>query len=427
MTETGLDAAERAIVAKVARRLIPFLAVLYFVSFLDRVNVGFAALTMNQDIGLDARAYGFGAGIFFIGYFIFEVPSNLIMKKVGARRWIARIMISWGIVSASMAFAAGPVSFWCLRFLLGLAEAGFFPGIILYLTYWFPKETRGRVMGGFLIAIPLSSALGAPLSTALLETSIFGLKGWQTMFIVEGVPAVLLGISVLFLMPDGPRSAKFLSPEERDRLAAVLDREGARATHASLRDGLMSGAVWRFALIYLGLVIGLYGFGFWAPQMVKSLGNLSTVQVGLVSMGPFALGALAMHYWGRRSDRSDKRALFLAIPAFVGAAGFAISAISTNPVLTMAAFTVAAIGIYAALPVFWTLPTAMLTGTAAAGGIALINSVGNLGGYVGPVAVGWLHARTGSYSGGMIALGVGLAAAGLLALTSHRTKATTTP
>jgi ACS family tartrate transporter-like MFS transporter len=420
MTETGLDAAERAIVAKVARRLIPFLAVLYFVSFLDRVNVGFAALTMNQDIGLDARAYGFGAGIFFIGYFIFEVPSNLIMKKVGARRWIARIMISWGLVSASMAFVTGPVSFWCLRFLLGLAEAGFFPGIILYLTYWFPKETRGRVMGGFLIAIPLSSALGAPLSTVLLETSILGLKGWQTMFIVEGVPAVLLGISVLFLMPDGPRDAKFLSPEERDRLAVVLDREGAQATHASLRDGLMSGAVWRFALIYLGIVIGLYGFGFWAPQMVKSLGNLSTVQVGLVSMGPFALGALAMHYWGRRSDRAGSRNVSLAIPAFVGAAGFAVSAISTDPVLTMAAFTVAAIGIYAALPVFWTLPTAVLTGTAAAGGIALINSVGNLGGYVGPVAVGWLHSTTGSYAGGMIVLGAGLAGAGLLALTGRR-------
>ncbi len=427
MTETGLDAAERAIVAKVARRLIPFLAVLYFVSFLDRVNVGFAALTMNQDIGLDARAYGFGAGIFFIGYFIFEVPSNLIMKKVGARRWIARIMISWGIVSSSMAFATGPVSFWCLRFLLGLAEAGFFPGIILYLTYWFPKETRGRVMGGFLIAIPLSSALGAPLSTALLETSIFGLKGWQTMFIVEGVPAVLLGISVLFLMPDGPRSAKFLSPEERDRLAAVLDREGAQATHASLRDGLMSGTVWRFALIYLGIVIGLYGFGFWAPQMVKSLGDLSTVQVGLVSMGPFALGALAMHYWGRRSDGAGSRNVSLAIAAFVGAAGFAVSAVSTDPVLTMAAFTVAAIGIYAALPVFWTLPTAMLTGTAAAGGIALINSVGNLGGYVGPVAVGWLHGTTGSYAGGMLVLGAGLVGAGLLALTGRRDAAPIQP
>jgi ACS family tartrate transporter-like MFS transporter len=423
MTGTTLDETERAIVAKVARRLIPCLAVLYFVSFLDRVNVGFAALTMNQDVGLSASAYGFGAGIFFLGYFIFEVPSNLIMKKVGARRWIARIMISWGLVSAAMAFVSGPVSFWCLRFLLGLAEAGFFPGMILYLTYWFPKETRGRVMGGFLIAIPLSSALGAPLSTMLLETSLFGLKGWQTMFIVEGLPAVLLGIAVLCLMPDGPRDAKFLTPEERERLAAVLEREGTQATHASLRDGLMSGAVWRFALIYLGLVIGLYGFGFWAPQMVKSLGTLSTLQVGLVTMGPFALGAIAMHIWGRRSDRSGDRNLALALPAFLGAAGFAASAASTDPVLTMAAFTVAAIGIYASLPVFWTLPTAILTGTAAAGGIALINSIGNLGGYVGPVAVGWLRDQTGSYSGGMIALGAGLACAGLLALTGRRASA----
>ena len=232
---SSLTAAERAIVGRAARRLIPFMALLYFISFLDRVNVGFAALTMNQDIGLSASAYGFGAGIFFIGYFLFEIPSNLIMKRVGARVWIARIMISWGILSAATAFVTGPVSFWIVRFLLGIAEAGFFPGMILYLTFWFPREVRGRVMAGFLIAVPLSSAIGAPLSTWLLGTSIFGLKGWQSMFLIEAAPAVILGIVVLFVLPDGPHKAKFLSAEEKTTLIALLEREGAQATHSSLK------------------------------------------------------------------------------------------------------------------------------------------------------------------------------------------------
>ncbi|WP_447752409.1 MFS transporter [Sphingopyxis fribergensis] len=415
MTETTLSAQERAIVTRAARRLIPFMALLYFISFLDRVNVGFAALTMNKDIGLSASAYGFGAGIFFIGYFLFEVPSNLIMRRVGARIWIARIMISWGILSAATAFVTGPVSFWIVRFLLGIAEAGFFPGMILYLTFWFPKEVRGRVTAGFLIAVPLSSAIGAPLSTFLLDTNILGLAGWQSMFLIEAIPALLLGVAVLFLLPNGPQDAKFLNDAERRTLTDLLAREQAEAPHSSLRAGLSSPAVWRYAFVYLGLVAGLYGFSFWAPQMIKAMGTLSNIEVGLLSIGPFALGALAMRYWGRRSDRDRGGPLYLVAPALLGAFGFFAAAFSTTPAVTLAMFVVAALGIYAALPVFWGRPAAMLTGAAAAGGIALINSIGNLGGYIGPFAVGWLHDQTGGYAAGMVALGAGLLMAGLLA------------
>ena len=413
---TTLTPKERAIVGRAARRLIPFMALLYFISFLDRVNVSFAALTMNQDIGLSASAYGFGAGIFFIGYFLFEVPSNLIMKKVGARIWIARIMISWGILSAATAFVTGPLSFWTVRFLLGIAEAGFFPGMILYLTFWFPREVRGRVMAGFLIAVPLSSAIGAPLSTFLLGTSIFGLAGWQTMFLIEAAPAVILGIAVLFLLPNGPQDAKFLNEEERQILTDVVAREQAEAPHSSLRAGLSSPIVWRYALVYLGLVAGLYGFSFWAPQMIKAMGDLSNVQVGLLSIGPFALGAIAMRYWGHRSDERQGGAFYLVAPSLLGAAGFFAAALFSAPVAIFAMFVIAALGIYAALPIFWGRPAAMLSGAAAAGGIALINSIGNLGGYIGPFAVGWLHDLTGGYAVGMMALGTGLLLAGLLAM-----------
>ncbi|MFO1426419.1 MAG: MFS transporter [Steroidobacteraceae bacterium] len=419
----GAESPEHIVLAKAARRLIPFLALLYFVSFLDRVNVGFAALTMNRDIGLSASAYGFGAGVFFIGYFLFEVPSNLILRRVGARRWIARIMISWGIVSSLTAFVDGPSAFWIVRFLLGIAEAGFFPGIVFYLTNWFPAPVRGRALAGFLIAVPISSALGAPLSTVLMQLSLFDLAGWRSMFLLEGLPAVVLGCAVLAWLPDGPQDARFLTDAERRTLTELLarDADGTPAVHASLRAGLLSTAVWRYALIYFGLVAGLYGFGFWAPQMIAALGTLDTVQVGLVTMAPFALAALAMHLWGARSDaHPGHRARHVALPAFLAGVGFLASALlAPNAVPTLIAFTIAAIGIYAALPVFWTLPTAMLTGTAAAGGIALINSLGNLGGYAGPFAVGWLRERSGDYASGMLALGGALLLSGLLALRTN--------
>lgn len=408
--------AERAVIAKAALRLIPFICLLYFVAFLDRVNVGFAALTMNQDIGLSASAYGLGAGIFFLGYFIFEVPSNLLLKRFGARRWIARIMVTWGLVCLAMAFVTGPVSFWILRFLLGVAEAGFFPGMILYLTFWFPNSVRGAMIGYFLLANPLSSVIGAPLSTALLGTQLWGLAGWQTMFIIESLPAIALGVAVLFWLSDSPAKAQWLNEDERRTLETAIAREQRPDQHAALRDAFASPQVWLFGLIYFGLNLGVYGFGFWAPQMIKSLGNFSNAQTGLVTILPYACGAVAMFLWGRHSDRTRERVWHIALPALLGATGFLIGSNTDNLWLAIASFSVGAIGIFGALPVFWTLPTAMLTGAAAAGGIALINSIGTLSGYLGPVVIGKLKEATSGYSAGLAVLAVSMAFSSVLSL-----------
>jgi ACS family tartrate transporter-like MFS transporter len=411
---------ERAVIRKAAVRLLPFLCLLYFVAFLDRVNVGFAALTMNQDIGLSATAYGFGAGVFFLGYFLFEVPSNLLLKRFGARRWIARIMVSWGLVSIAMAFAQGPTSFWTLRFLLGVAEAGFFPGIILYLTFWFPNHVRGAMIGYFLLANPLSSVIGAPLSTALLGTTLFGLSGWQTMFVLEGLPAIVLGIVVLRWLRDSPAQAEWLSARERDVLTAAVARDHKLSQHSSLREGLVNPRVWLFAVIYFGLNLGVYGFGFWAPQMIKALGEFTNEQIGLITVIPYACGALAMFLWGRRSDRTGERRWHLTIPALVGALGFLFGSHTSNVQVAIACYTLGAIGIFAALPVFWTLPSAMLTDRAAAGGIALINSIGTLSGTLGPVMIGRLNDATGNYSAGLFLLSFSMAVAGVLNLFAAR-------
>ncbi len=403
---------------KAARRLIPFMGLLYVVSFLDRVNVSYAALTMNADIGLSASAFGLGAGIFFIGYFLFEVPSNLILHRIGARIWIARILVTWGVVAMAMAAVRGPASFLIARFLLGIAEAGFFPGMILYLTYWFPGPERGRIIGAFMLAVPIASALGGPLSTMLLGTSLFGLAGWQTMFLLEGLPAIVLGLVVMAVLPDRPASARWLSERERECLEALVARD--EPAPVRLSDGLLSGRVWLFAAVYFGLVLGLYGFGFWAPQIIKSLGGLTNGQVGLVSAIPYVLAAIAMVRWGRHSDATAERVWHVCVPACFGALGFLASATMTDPYLRLAALCFGAVGIYAALPVFWTLPTATLSGTAAAGGIALINSIGNLGGYLGPFAVGWLKDWTGGYAAGLAVIAGALVGSGLLVLLTPR-------
>ncbi len=410
----SLTTEEQAVLGKAARHLIPLMGLLYVVSFLDRVNVSYAALTMNADIGLSASAFGLGAGIFFIGYFFFEVPSNLILHKVGARVWIARILVTWGVVAMGMAAVQGPVTFLIGRFLLGVAEAGFFPGMILYLTYWFPGPERGRIIGVFMLAVPLASAIGGPLSTMLLGTSLFGLAGWQTMFLVEGLPAVLLGLLVLRALPDRPASAPWLSDRERECIETLVARDEPAPTR--LMDGLLSLRVWLFAAIYFGLVLGLYGFGFWAPQIIKSLGHLTNAQVGLISAIPYLMAAFAMVMWGRHSDATGERMWHVCAPACLGAFGFLVSAAATDPYLSLAALSCGAMGIYAALPVFWTLPTVMLSGTAAASGIALINSVGNLGGYLGPYAVGWLKDWTGGYAAGLLVLSGAMLGAGLLVL-----------
>ena len=401
---------------KAALHLIPFMGLLYLVSFLDRVNVSYAALTMNTDLGLSASAFGMGAGIFFIGYFLFEVPSNLILHRVGARTWIARILVTWGLVSMGMAAVSGPRSFLLARFLLGVAEAGFFPGMILYLTYWFPGPERGRIIGTFMLAVPISSVIGGPLSTAILGAPMSGLSGWQTLFIVEGLPAVLLGGAVLLWLPDRPATARWLNARERQCLEALVDRHEPPPTR--LLDGLASPGVWLFAAIYFGLVLGLYGFGFWAPQIIKALGHLTNQQVGLVSAIPYLFAGVAMFLWGRHSDLTGERVWHVCAPACLGAAGFLASATLTDPWWSLVALTCGAVGIYAALPVFWTLPTVALSGTAAASGIALINSVGNLGGYLGPYAVGWLKDWSGGYAGGMLFLAGALLMSGLLALVS---------
>ncbi|HEU4722932.1 MAG TPA: MFS transporter [Gemmatimonadaceae bacterium] len=411
------DADESAVLRKVALRLIPFMALLYLVAFLDRVNVGFAALTMNADVGLSATAYGLGAGIFFIGYFLFEVPSNLILERVGARRWIARIMISWGLVSASTAFITGPTSFYLVRFLLGVAEAGFFPGMILYLTYWFPSAVRARVMSMFLVAVPVSNVVGGPISAALLGTSLFGLKGWQTMFIVEAMPAIVLGVVTALWLTDRPAKAAWLTDAERATLEQLLatERAATRPAH-HLRDGLLSPRVWLLAVTYFGLIMGFYGLPFWLPQIVRSFGGLTNMEVGLLSVIPYAVASVGMIVWGHRSDRRDERAWHVSLPLLAGAAGFLVSGSTGDARVSLAALTVAAVGVYGAFGVFWTLPSAVLVGTAAAGGIALINSVGNLGGYVGPVVVGRLRDATGSYSAGLYVIAAAMGVAGVLVL-----------
>ncbi|MCA0201815.1 MAG: MFS transporter [Proteobacteria bacterium] len=412
-----------AALKKTSIRLLPFLALLYFLAFLDRVNVSFAALQMNQDLGLSPFIYGLGAGIFFLSYVLFEVPSNLILHKVGARKWIARIMITWGLVSAGTAFITGPNSFIAARLLLGLAEAGFFPGIILYLTYWYPAEVRGKIIGAFMLAIPLSTVVGAPISTALLDMSVFGLKGWQTLFLLEGLPSVLMGIVTFFYLPDRPANATWLTEREREAITSRLaaEEQGSGREHR-LGAVLGSPRLWLLGFVYFCIVLALYGLNFWTPLMVKSLSGLSNRDVGWLTAAPNLVAAIAMYVWGRWSDKTGKRRTFFLIPCLVGAAGFAVSVLAPSPVSGIAAIYLGTICVYLCAPIFWTLPTSMLAGAAAAGGIAVINSVGNVSGYLGPFLLGALQEKTGNYVGGFICLGASLLLAAALVLAAKNTK-----
>jgi ACS family tartrate transporter-like MFS transporter len=418
-------AQEDAIFAKIAWWLIPFLGLLYVVNFLDRVNIGFAALTMNKDIGLGAEAYGWGAGIFFIGYFIFEVPSNVILERVGARLWIFRIMLSWGIVSAATAFVHSPLSFYVLRFLLGVMEAGFFPGIMLYLTYWFPASSRARFNSYFFFAIPLASAIGGPLSSAILQLGgIAHLHGWQWLFLLEGLPACVLSFFVLAHLPDGPSRAKWLSDDEKRIVAARLARDASAP--GDLWSGLSDIRVWWLAAADFGIIFALYGIGFWLPQIVKAMG-FSNLETGFVVACPYVICAFAMVAWARSSDARGERIWHVVVAALLGAGGFVAAALLHANVLSLIALTVAAIGIYAALVSIWTLPSSILGGTAAAGGIALINSLANLGGFVGPYVMGWLKQSTGGYETGMAVLAAGLLTSVVLVLTLARSLAVPAP
>ncbi len=406
---------------KVTRRLIPFMFLLYIVAFLDRVNVGFAALQMNEDLGFSEAVYGLGAGIFFVGYFLFEVPSNLILERIGARVWIARIMITWGIISMAMFLVQGPVSFYVLRFLLGIAEAGFFPGMILYLTYWFPARERARGVALFMTAVPIAGVIGSPLSGALLTLDgLVGLAGWQILFLVEGLPAVILGFVVLFYLPDGPNDARWLDPEERGWLQEVLEREDRiKANHGeyTARQALTNGRVWLLCAIYFGIVTSLYGVTLWLPLIIEDFSGLGEFGVGLLGAVPYVAGAVGMVLFARRSDATGERRWHVAVAAFIASAGLVLTGlVGTVPALEMAALTLAALGIYSTLATFWSLPTAFLSGTAAAAGIALVNSFGNLGGFVGPYVVGRLSDTTGSYYTGLLLLAALVLVAGLLTL-----------
>ena len=380
--------------AKVRQRLIPFLIICYFVSYLDRVNIGFAALTMNADLGIGPEAFGFTAGIFFLGYCLFEVPSNVMLARFGARLWIARIMITWGLVSMAMAFVTGATSLAIARFLLGVAEAGFFPGIIYYLTRWVPAGDRARTVSAFMVAVPVSALIGAPLSGWILDAfqDAGGLKGWQWLFILEAIPAVLLGIAAYYFLDDEPEDARWLTADERAALAQTIsdeDQAKSASGHMTLRQALTDARVLSLSLVYFGIVCGLYALTFWTPQIVKAFGFTNT-QTGLITAVPFLAGALVMSAWGRHSDKTGERVWHVALPSFLGAAGLIAGSLASEPAFALLALTVAALGIFAALPTFWTLPTALLSGTAAAAGIALINSIGNIGGFAGPYVVGWL-------------------------------------
>lgn len=404
--------------AKASARLVPFLFVLYIIAYLDRINIGFAALQMNQAIGLTATTYGFGAGIFFVSYVVFEVPSNVIMARVGARLWIARIMITWGLVSAGTMFVTTSTAFYAVRFLLGIAEAGFFPGVIFYLTLWFPMRERARVIASFVAAALVAGIIGGPISGALLTMhGAWGLAGWQWLFLMEGLPSVLLGFVVLAFLPDRIADAKWLTLDERQVLEAKLEEEsaGKRASH-SVTGSFTDGRVWLMALIYLTIPIALYGMGFWLPTIIRANSNGSDFVVGLLSAIPYVLGAVGMVAVGRHSDRTGERRWHIAIPAVIGGTAFALSGMVHGLVPSLVLLSLAMLGLSSMYGPFWTLATSFLSGVGAAAGIALINCIGNIGGFVGPYAFGYIKDATDSFAAALVALGAVLASGGLLAL-----------
>jgi MFS transporter, ACS family, tartrate transporter len=410
---------EARIGRKLMWRIIPFVMLLYFVSFLDRVNVGFAAISMNPAIGLSSAAYGLGGGLFFIGYFLFEVPSNLMLHRLGARVWIARVMVSWGIVAAAAALATGPKSFYLLRFLLGVAEAGFFPGIIFYLSAWFPKQQRAIAAAWFMAAAPISTAIGGPISGAIMQMpAVAGLANWQWLYIIEALPAVILGFIVLKRLTDKPADAQWLNSEERSWLIANLAQEAAaRAALPGHRAGALQALrdprVLALAVIYFGTSAGLYTLGLWAPLMIHQLG-FTPWQTGLFTAVPSLAALIAMILWARHSDRTQERTWHVILPCLIGCAGFVLAGVAQGPALLMLAMILANIGISAPKAPLWAWPTTFLSGAGAAAGIALINSIANLGGFVGPYAIGRLK-EIGGYAAGLNVVAATLALSAVVA------------
>jgi MFS family permease len=418
-SENPQHAVEEALYRKVALRLIPLLLACYVVAYLDRVNVGFAKLQMMDQLGFSDTVYGLGAGMFFIGYFLFEVPSNIILHRMGARVWIGRIMISWGLISAAMMFVTTPTMFYVMRFFLGVAEAGFFPGIILYLTYWYPADRRARITAMFMTGIAIAGVIGGPVSGIIMKYTdgIYGWQGWQWMFLLEGLPSVALGVVVIMMLDDRIVDAKWLTEDERALLARNIAKDEAHKEDESFGRIISSGRVWLCAAIYFSYVMGVYGVSFFLPTIIKSMGHTDVVEIGLISSIPYSVSVVVMLLVARSADRTGERRWHVAIPGVLGAVGLALSVVlAKDGTLAIAALTLGLSGIMTTLPLFWSLPTAFLAGTGAAAGIALINSLGNLAGFVSPYAVGWLKDATGSTDAGVYMLSVAVAVGVLLTL-----------
>jgi D-galactonate transporter len=414
------SAAEDATYLKVTWRLIPFLLVCYIIAYLDRVNVGFAKLQMQSALGFSDVVYGLGAGMFFIGYFLFEVPSNIILHRVGARRWIARIMVTWGLISGSMMFVQTETQFYVMRFLLGVAEAGFFPGIILYLTYWYPAQRRGRIISLFMTGIPLAGVIGGPLSGWIMKSwdQVGGYQGWQWMFLLEALPAVFVGFMVYWYLDDRITDAKWLSESERHLLAQRIEEEDQSKEHMPVSAVLKNKRVWVMSAIYFSLAMSLYGVSFWLPTIINGMGVKDNFSIGLLSAVPWLAGVFSMLWFGRSADKHKERRWHVVIPMLMAATGLVLSVLlASNVYLSFAALILACMGIVSGIPLFWSLPTSFLAGAGAAAGIAAINSIANLAGFVAPYVVGWLKQVTQSTDSGMYMLAVVLLIGAAITLT----------
>jgi ACS family tartrate transporter-like MFS transporter len=421
--ETAPDRLESAVVSRLMWRLMPFLFLLYIIAYLDRINVSFAVLQMREQLSLSDRVYGRAAGMFFAGYFFFQLPSNLVLEKLGVRRWISGLMVAWGVISCLMIFIRGPVSFYIMRFLLGAAEAGFFPGMIFYMKRWFPARARARAVAWFMTANPLAGIVGSPISGALLGLHGAGLAGWQWMFLMEGVPAILLGVAVSVVLSDRPQDARWLKGEEQAWLLEKLAREQEAETgsgNGSFWQVLISPKIWMLSVVYFGVSTTMYGVTLWLPSVIRALSGLSYFATGVVAAIPFLVTAIAMVLVGMRSDRTGERRWHTAIPAFVGAGALVVAAYGSSTALVVAGLGLGLACAEAMVGPFWAMATSRMVGLSAAAGIAVINSLANLGGYFGPDIIGWFRTANGGFRGGLLAIGATVAWSGGVALVVGR-------
>jgi ACS family tartrate transporter-like MFS transporter len=408
-------------ISRLNRRIVPLFFVIYIINFLDRVNVGFAALQMNQDLGFNAEMYGFGAGIFFIGYVIFEIPSNMMLTKVGARYWLSRIMVSWGVVAAAMAFVHGSTSFYILRFLLGVAEAGFVPALLVYLNEWYPARERAGVVSKIWSATAVSIVIGGPISGLILSMNgVLGVTGWQWMFVIEGVPAIFLGVFLFLFVTDKPEQAKWLTAPQREWLVSVLAAEEAQRQKneatSSFAAAFRDPRIWVLGFMYACLGFGFFGITLWLPQVVKQVSQLSNLQTSFVTAIPFICAVVAMIVVGKHSDRTGERRWHIVAGTLVAALGFAISGNVADPVMALVAISIGAMGLWSVIAVFWQIPSKFLTGAAAAVGVAIINSCGSMGGFVGPYVIGWIRSHSPGFGAAMLAVAAAMLIAAAIAV-----------